>query len=405
MEAGVALRSPLEAIRKFHDDLTLLRRDLHAHPELGFEEVRTSGIVAKALELLGVEVHRGIGKTGVVGVIRGRRCDSGRMIGLRADMDALPMTEDNAFDHRSSKPGLMHGCGHDGHTAILLGVARYLAKTRNFDGTAVLIFQPAEEGLGGARAMMEDGLFDIFPCNEIYALHNWPGLPAGSFGVCAGPMMAAANGFRITVRGKGGHAAAPQDCNDPVPALFAIGQSLQTILTRSKRPLDAAVLSITQVQAGGSVINVIPDSAWMGGSVRAYSDEVVGLIERRMREIAGSIAAAHGCEAEVFFERRYPALVNTEAETAFCLDVAREVAGEGRARVIEPAMASEDFAFLLQARPGCYIFLGNGDGEHRMAGHGLGPCMLHNASYDFNDALIAPGATYWVRLAQRYLAP
>jgi hippurate hydrolase len=234
-------------------------------------------------------------------------------------------------------------------------------------------------------------------------MHNWPGLPAGSFGVCAGPMMAAANGFKITVKGKGGHAAAPQDCADPVPALFAIGQSLQTILTRSKRPLDAAVLSITQVQAGGTVINVIPNTAWLGGSVRAYSTDVVDLIERRMKEIAGNIAAAHGCEADVFFERRYPALVNTVAETEFCMGVMRDVVGEDRALTIEPAMASEDFAFLLQEKPGCYVFLGNGDGEHRMAGHGLGPCMLHNASYDFNDALIPAGASYWVRLAQRYL--
>jgi len=385
------------------EDIVALRRDLHAHPELCYEEHRTAKVVADALRGWGIETHTGIAKTGVVGVVRHGSSD--RAIMLRADMDALPMQEENQFEHRSRHDGKMHGCGHDGHTAMLLAAARHLQRHGGFDGTVYLCFQPAEEGGAGGRAMIQDGLFERFPCEAVFGMHNWPGLPAGSFGVCAGPMMAAANGFRITVRGKGGHAAAPQDCNDPVPALFAIGQSLQTILTRSKRPLDAAVLSITQVQAGGSVINVIPDSAWMGGSVRAYSDEVVGLIERRMREIAGSIAAAHGCEAEVFFERRYPALVNTEAETAFCLDVAREVAGEGRARVIEPAMASEDFAFLLQARPGCYIFLGNGDGEHRMAGHGLGPCMLHNASYDFNDALIAPGATYWVRLAQRYLAP
>ncbi|CAB3664821.1 M20 aminoacylase family protein [Achromobacter pestifer] len=384
------------------DEIVALRRDIHMHPELCYEEHRTAKVVADTLREWGIETHTGIAKTGVVGVIKQGTSD--RAIMLRADMDALPMQEENQFEHRSRHDGKMHGCGHDGHTAMLLAAARHLQTAGGFDGTVYLCFQPAEEGGAGGRAMIQDGLFTRFPCEAVFGMHNWPGLPAGSFGVCAGPMMAAANGFKITVRGKGGHAAAPQDCNDPVPALFAIGQSLQTILTRSKRPLDAAVLSITQVQAGGSVINVIPNTAWLGGSVRAYRTEVVDLIERRMNEIAGNIAAAHGCEADVFFERRYPALVNTVAETEFCMDVMRDVVGEDRALTIEPAMASEDFAFLLQEKPGCYVFLGNGDGEHRMAGHGLGPCMLHNASYDFNDALIPAGASYWVRLAQRYLA-
>ncbi|MFD4836377.1 M20 aminoacylase family protein [Achromobacter sp. NPDC058515] len=384
------------------DEIVALRRDIHMHPELCYEEHRTAKLVADTLRGWGIETHTGIAKTGVVGVIK--RGASDRAIMLRADMDALPMQEENQFEHRSRHDGKMHGCGHDGHTAMLLAAAQHLQTGGGFDGTVYLCFQPAEEGGAGGRAMIQDGLFTRFPCEAVFGMHNWPGLPAGSFGVCSGPMMAAANGFKITVKGKGGHAAAPQDCNDPVPALFAIGQSLQTILTRSKRPLDAAVLSITQVQAGGSVINVIPNTAWLGGSVRAYSTDVVDLIERRMKEIAGNIAAAHGCEADVFFERRYPALVNTVAETEFCMDVMRDVVGEDRALVIEPAMASEDFAFLLQEKPGCYVFLGNGDGEHRMAGHGLGPCMLHNASYDFNDSLIPAGASYWVRLAQRYLA-
>jgi hippurate hydrolase len=383
------------------DEIVALRRDIHMHPELCYEEHRTAKLVADTLRSWGIETHTGIAKTGVVGVIKHGTSD--RAIMLRADMDALPMQEENQFDHRSRHDGKMHGCGHDGHTAMLLAAARHLQTAGGFDGTVYLCFQPAEEGGAGGRAMIQDGLFTRFPCEAVFGMHNWPGLPAGSFGVCAGPMMAAANGFKITVKGKGGHAAAPQDCADPVPALFAIGQSLQTILTRSKRPLDAAVLSITQVQAGGTVINVIPNTAWLGGSVRAYSTDVVDLIERRMKEIAGNIAAAHGCEADVFFERRYPALVNTVAETEFCMGVMRDVVGEDRALTIEPAMASEDFAFLLQEKPGCYVFLGNGDGEHRMAGHGLGPCMLHNASYDFNDALIPAGASYWVRLAQRYL--
>ncbi|MGO4402291.1 M20 aminoacylase family protein [Achromobacter sp. PAB15] len=384
------------------EEIVALRRDIHMHPELCYEEHRTAKVVADTLQGWGIETHTGIAKTGVVGVIK--RGTSDRAIMLRADMDALPMQEENQFEHRSRHDGKMHGCGHDGHTAMLLAAAQHLQTAGGFDGTVYLCFQPAEEGGAGGRAMIQDGLFTRFPCEAVFGMHNWPGLPAGSFGVCAGPMMAAANGFKITVKGKGGHAAAPQDCADPVPALFAIGQSLQTILTRSKRPLDAAVLSITQVQAGGTVINVIPNTAWLGGSVRAYSTDVVDLIERRMKEIASNIAAAHGCEADVFFERRYPALVNTVAETEFCMNVMRDVVGDERALTIEPAMASEDFAFLLQEKPGCYVFLGNGDGEHRVAGHGLGPCMLHNASYDFNDSLIPAGASYWVRLAQRYLA-
>ena len=382
--------------------IAAIRRDLHAHPELAYEEVRTADVVAARLTEWGIPILRGLGSTGVVGIVKNGTSD--RAVGLRADMDALPIAELNTFDHASKHQGKMHACGHDGHTAMLLAAAQHLAKNRNFDGTVYLIFQPAEEGGGGADRMIKDGLFEKFPMEAVYGMHNWPGMKAGQFAVSPGPVMASGNKFYITVRGKGGHAAAPQDCSDPVPALFAIGQSLQTILTRSKRPLDAAVLSITQVQAGGSVINVIPNSAWLGGSVRAYSTDVVDLIERRMNEIAGNIAAAHGCEADVFFERRYPALVNTVAETEFCMEVMREVVGEDKAMVIEPAMASEDFAFLLQEKPGCYVFLGNGDGEHRMAGHGLGPCMLHNASYDFNDSLIPAGASYWVRLAQRYLA-
>ena len=395
MEAGVALRSPLEAIRKFHDDLTLLRRDLHAHPELGFEEVRTSGIVAKALELLGVEVHRGIGKTGVVGVIRGRRCDSGRMIGLRADMDALPMTEDNAFDHRSSKPGLMHGCGHDGHTAILLGVARYLAKTRNFDGTAVLIFQPAEEGLGGARAMMEDGLFDIFPCNEIYALHNWPGLPAGKVGINPGPMMAASDRFEIVIEGRGGHGAHPYLTIDPVVVAGQIITATQSIVARNVNPLDSAVVSICSVQAGHpGAMSVIPREARLVGTVRTFRRTVQEMVETRLRELSTSIAAAFGATATLKYERIYPATINTPREANFVADVATAMLGkENVIRDLTPSMGAEDFSFMLQGRPGAYYRLGQGGAESG--------CFLHNSNYDFNDAVIPLGAGIMASLVER----
>lgn len=385
------------------EEMVALRRDLHAHPETAYEEYRTAKIVADNLTSWGIEVHTGIAKTGVVGVLKAGT--SKRAIMLRADMDALPMNEDNQFEHRSRTPGKMHGCGHDGHTTMLLAAARHLKQSGGFDGTVYFAFQPAEENGGaGARAMMREGLFERFPSDAVFGIHNWPGMPEGSFGVCPGPLMAAANAFKITITGRGGHAAAPHDCADPVPPLFAIGQAIQTILTRSKRPLDAAVISITQVQAGGDVTNIIPGSVWLGGSIRAYSADVVDLIERRLNEIAGPIAAAHGCEAEVYFERRYPALINTPVETQFCVDVMREVVGEKQTHIIEPVMASEDFSFFLQEKPGCYVFLGAGVGEHRDEGHGLGPCMLHNGSYDFNDSLIPVGASYWIRLVQRYLA-
>ncbi len=395
MEAGVALRSPLEAIRKFHDDLTLLRRDLHAHPELGFEEVRTSGIVAKALELLGVEVHRGIGKTGLVGVIRGRRCDSGRMIGLRADMDALPMAEDNAFEHRSSKPGLMHGCGHDGHTTILLGVARYLSRTRNFDGTAVLIFQPAEEGLGGARAMMEDGLFDIFPCNEIYALHNWPGLPAGKVGINPGPMMAASDRFEIVIEGKGGHGAHPYQTIDPVVVAGQIITATQSIVARNVNPLDSAVVSICSVQAGHpGAMSVIPREARLVGTVRTFRRTVQEMVETRLRDLSSSIAAAFGATATLKYDRIYPATINTPREANFVADVATAMLGrENVIRDLTPSMGAEDFSFMLQGRPGAYFRLGQGGAEQG--------CFLHSSNYDFNDAVIPLGAGIMASLVER----
>lgn len=395
MDVGVGLRSPLEAIRKFHDELTALRRDLHAHPELGFEEVRTSGIVARSLELLGIEVHRGIGKTGLVGVIRGRRCDSGRMIALRADMDALPMTEQNTFGHRSTKPGLMHGCGHDGHTAILIGVAKYLARTRNFDGTAVLIFQPAEEGLGGAKAMIEDGLFDIFPCNAIYAMHNWPGLPPGKIGINPGPMMAAADRFEIVVNGKGGHGAHPYQTIDPVVVAAHIITAAQSIVSRNVSPLDAAVVSICSVQAGHpGAMSVIPSEARMVGTVRTFRRSVQEMVETRLGDIALSIAGAFGATATLKYERIYPATINTPHEANFVADVATAMIGKDNViRDLTPSMGAEDFSFMLQGRAGAYFRVGQGGAESG--------CFLHNTGYDFNDAIIPVGAGVMASIVER----
>ena len=395
MKGGGGLRSPLEAIRKFHDELTALRQDLHAHPELGFEEVRTSGIVAKSLELLGVEVHRGIGKTGLVGVIRGRRCDSGRMIGLRADMDALPMAEDNTFDHRSTKSGLMHGCGHDGHTAIMIGVAKYLAKTRNFDGTAVLIFQPAEEGLGGAKAMIEDGLFDTFPCNAIYAMHNWPGLPAGTIGINPGPMMAAADRFEIVIEGKGGHGAHPYQTIDPILVAAHIITAAQAIVSRNVSPLDAAVVSICSVQAGHpGAMSVIPREARLVGTVRTFRRTVQEMVEKRLSETASSIAGAFGATATLKYDRIYPATINTPREANFVADVATAMIGKDNViRDLTPSMGAEDFSFMLQGRAGAYFRVGQGGADKG--------CFLHSSGYDFNDEIIPVGAGLMASIVER----
>ena len=379
-----------------------IRRDIHAHPELCFEEKRTSDVVAQQLESWGIKIHRGLGKTGVVGIIEGS-LGKGRNIGLRADMDALPLQEHNHFEHASQHPGKMHACGHDGHVAMLLGAAQYLAQHREFKGTVYFIFQPAEEGGGGAREMIRDGLFDLFPCDAVFGMHNWPGIPVGDFGVTPGPMMASSNEFQITVKGKGGHAALPHNSADPVFAASQMIGSLQAIITRNKRPVDAAVLSITQFHAGDAS-NIIPDSAWIGGTVRTFTHEVLDLIESRLHHIASATAQAFDCSAEVTFSRNYPPTINHEKETAFAVDVMKELVGEHHVNSrIDPTMGAEDFAFMLQEKPGCYVFIGNGDGDHRSQGHGLGPCQLHNPCYDFNDQLLPLGSTYWVRLVERYL--
>ncbi len=391
----------IDPILAFHAELQQIRRDIHAHPELCYEEQRTADVVAKKLAEWGIPVIRGLGVTGVVGIIRNGT--GTRAIGLRADMDALPMQETNVFDHASRHAGKMHACGHDGHTAMLLGAAHYLAQHRNFDGTVYVIFQPAEEGGGGARRMMDDGLFEECPMDAVFGMHNWPGAATGTFGVTPGPMMASSNEFEVIVKGRGAHAAQPHKSIDPIMVAVQIAQSWQTIVTRNKSPLDAGVLSITQIHAG-STTNVIPDDATLIGTVRTFTTTVLDLMEQRMRDIAVHTAAAFGAEVDFRFKRNYPPLINHPDETAFALQVMRDIVGDAAVEAaVEPTMGAEDFAFMLQEKPGCYVFIGNGDGEHRAFGHGLGPCNLHNPSYDFNDELLPIGATYWVRLAEAYL--
>jgi amidohydrolase len=383
--------------------IAAVRRDIHAHPELCFEEVRTADVVAQKLAEWGIPVHRGMGTTGVVGIVHGRDGGAcGRAIGLRADMDALPMQEHNAFAHKSQHAGKMHACGHDGHTAMLLAAAQHFAKHRNFDGTVYLIFQPAEEGGGGAREMIKDGLFEQFPVEAVFGMHNWPGMAVGSFAASAGPVMASSNEFHIVIRGKGAHAALPHNGIDPVPVACQMVMAFQTIITRNKKPVDAGVISVTMIHTGEAT-NVVPDSCEIQGTVRTFTYEVLDMIERRMQEIAEHTSAAFGATVEFKFRRNYPPTINHAAETAFAREVMAEIVGAERVLEQEPTMGAEDFAYMLQARPGCYAFIANGDGAHREMGHGGGPCMLHNPSYDFNDDLIPLGATFWVRLAEKWL--
>jgi len=394
----------IDAIVTQADAIAALRRDLHAHPELCFEEVRTAELVAQRLTEWGLPVHRGLGQTGVVGIVHGRDGGAcGRALGLRADMDALPMQEHNTFAHASRHPGKMHGCGHDGHTAMLLAAAQYLASHRDFDGTIYLIFQPAEEGGGGARVMIEDGLFERFPMEAVFGMHNWPGLPAGTFAVSPGPVMASSNEFKITIRGKGSHGAMPHLGLDPVPVACQMVQAFQTIVSRNLNPRDAGVISVTMIHAGEAT-NVIPESCELQGTVRTFSTEVLDLIEQRMRQIAEHTCTAFDATCEFEFERNYPPTVNSAAEADFARQVMVGIVGADRVLDQEPTMGAEDFAFMLQARPGAYCFIANGDGDHRALGHAGGPCMLHNPSYDFNDALIPLGASFWVRLAEQWLA-
>ena len=393
----------IDAIAAQAPAIAALRRDIHAHPELCFEEVRTADLVAAKLTQWGIPLHRGMGKTGVVGIVHGRDGGAcGRAVGLRADMDALPMQEFNTFAHASQAPGKMHACGHDGHTAMLLAAAQYLASHRDFDGTVYLIFQPAEEGGGGARVMMDDGLFTRFPMEAVFGMHNWPGMPAGTMAVSAGPVMASTSEFKITIRGKGSHAAMPHMGIDPVPIACQVVQGFQSIVSRNKKPLDAGVISVTMIHAG-EASNVVPDACELQGTVRTFTTEVLDLIERRMRQVAEHTCAAHEARCEFELVRNYPPTVNSPAEAAFARQVMVDILGEDKVLAQEPTLGGEDFAYMLQAKPGAYCFIANGEGGHRDAGHGAGPCTLHNPSYDFNDALIPLGATYWVRLAQAWL--
>ena len=385
-------------IAAFHPEITALRRDLHAHPELGFEEVYTAGRVHQALTVCGVdEIHTGIGKTGLVAVIRGRSDTAGKMIGLRADMDALPLVEHNDFAWKSNTPGLMHGCGHDGHTAMLVGAARYLAETRNFDGTAVLIFQPGEEGCGGAKLMIEEGLFERFPVQSIYGMHNWPAMRPGTIGLNPGPMMAAADRITIEITGKGGHGAHPYQTIDPVLVAAHIITAVQSIVSRNVKALDSAVISLCAMHAGDlGAMSVVPDKATLVGTVRAFTPVVQDLVERRLTEMCAAVAMGFGATATVNYERLYPATVNTLAEARFAGDVAQSLVGRDNVvRDLEPSMGAEDFSFMLQVKPGAYLRIGQGEEN------GVGSCFLHNSRYDFNDDILPLGAALHASLIEQ----
>jgi amidohydrolase len=386
-------------IAAFHPELTALRRELHAHPELGFEEHYTSRRVVETLKVCGVdEIHTGIGRTGVVATIKGRGQDT-RMVGLRADMDALPMAEANEFAWKSTKPGLMHGCGHDGHTAMLIGAARYLAETRNFDGTAVLIFQPGEEGFAGAKAMIEDGLFERFPVQSVFAMHNWPQMRPGTIGINPGPMMASADRITIEISGKGGHGAHPYQTVDPVLVAAHIITAVQSIVSRNIRPIDSAVISLCAMQAGDlGAFSVIPGKATLVGTVRTFNPEVQAMVERRLNEVCSGVALGLGASAHVKYERIYPATINTRDEARFAADVAQKLVGHEHVdRAMDPSMGAEDFSFMLQVKPGAYLRLGQG------AENGIGSCFLHNSRYDFNDEVLPLGAALHASLIEHAL--
>ena len=381
----------------FIAELTKIRRDIHAHPELAFQEKRTADIVARELTTYGLEVHRGLAQTGVVGVLR--KGSSPRAIGLRADMDALPLEEKSQLAHRSTHRGRMHACGHDGHTALLLGAARYLAENQqqiDFDGTVYFIFQPAEEAEGGAEIMIEDGLFRQFPMDAVYGLHNWPGIPAGEMAIMPGPVMAGTCAFEIKVRGHGCHAAMPNQGVDTLVVASQLVLALQSVVSRNLHPCESAVVSVTQIH-GGEAFNIIPDDAVLRGTIRTFKPEVQTLVEQAIERLCSGIANAFGAQIDAHFDLRYPPTVNSAAETAICRQTAEALLGEDKVRKDElPSMGAEDFAFMLREKPGCYVWLGNGPGT--------GGCSLHNPHYDFNDDVLIYGISYWVRLVETALA-
>jgi amidohydrolase len=380
-------------VADLHEEITAWRRDLHAHPELQYDVHRTAGSVAEKLKSFGCdEVVPGIGRTGVVGIIRGRKPGS-KVVGMRADMDALPLQEETSLPYKSTVPGKMHACGHDGHTAMLLGAAKYLAETRNFAGTAVVIFQPAEEGGGGGRAMVQDGLMTRFGIQEVYGMHNYPGIPLGQFAIRPGPMMASADHIEIAIEGRGGHAARPHFAVDTILVGAQIINQLQSIVARNVDPLESAVVSICMFQAGHTD-NVIPQHAKLRGTARALTPEVRKLLQQRVGEVVEGTAKLYGATAKITYVNGYPLTVNHERQTAFAADVAREIAGQDKVDTnVAPVMGAEDFSFMLNERPGAFIFVGNGDS----AG-------LHHQAYDFNDETIPVGTSYWVRLAETALA-
>jgi amidohydrolase len=385
----------IEELGRYLPQMTEWRRHIHQNPETAFEEVGTAAFVAGRLRAFGVDaIHEGIAKTGVVGVIKAGTSE--RAIGLRADLDALDMQEGTGVAWASKTPGKHHACGHDGHTTMLLGAARYLAATRAFDGTVYLIFQPAEENEGGGRAMVEEGLFERFPVESVFGMHNIPGMEAGTFAIRPGPMMASYDIFEITLTGRGSHGAMPHHGIDPITTGSELVQKLQTIVSRNVDPLEPAVLSVTKFHSG-TAWNIIPNEAVIGGTVRAFSEAVQTQVEQRIRELCAGTALSHGATISVRYERRYPPTVNTSAEAQLCASVAASLVGTERVkRELKPAMGSEDFAWMLRARPGAYMWLGNGTGS-------VGGCMVHNPGYDFNDAVLPIGAAYWVRLAETAL--
>lgn len=385
----------IDELAAFKPELTRWRRDIHAHPELAFEEHRTAAVVAEKLASFGIHVDTGIAGTGVVGTLKRGR--GNRAIGLRADLDALPIHEANDFEHKSKNPGLMHACGHDGHTTMLLGAARHLAEHGEFEGTVYFIFQPAEENEGGGRAMVEAGLFDNYPMEAVYGMHNIPGMPVGSFAVKPGPMMAAFDIFELTIKGKGGHAAMPHLATDPVIIGTKVVDAYQSIVSRIVDPNEPAVLSVTQFHAGDAY-NVIPDDVKISGCTRCFSPRVQSLFETQMKQIATEICSAWGASCEFKYERRYPPVINSEQEASLAGEVASDISGAGNVYLNpKPSMGSEDFAYMLQEKPGAYIWIGNGDGE--------GSCMVHNPGYDFNDEILPLGATWWVKMAEKSLPP